>query len=110
MRNKLRRIATALTICCGTTGYASTLEGDTFIATFSPGYDFFNTRPARVIGNGADVRQGNFRFDFNAGPDGDIFDWQDNGGYVGSTHLVLSDLDFTDGSRLIWFSLIADGS
>lgn len=84
---------------------ASTLAGDTVTLTFQPGNDSLGTFS---VGPGIDRTLGNFQFEMNGGLAGDEFRFDDNGGFFSaSTSLVLSSLDFSDGSDLSGFSLIS---
>jgi hypothetical protein len=61
-----------------------------------------------VVGSGADDSFGAFSFDFDAGIQGDVFEWTSgSSAFLGGTPFVpdLFDLDFDDGSTLIHFVL-----
>ncbi|MBL8448037.1 MAG: PEP-CTERM sorting domain-containing protein [Zoogloeaceae bacterium] len=103
MRKVLKRIAYVSAIGLGSSlaagpAVAVALTGDTI--TFDGG-------PV-VVGAGIDRAFGVFAFDFDAGPDGDIFQWTSSAsGFLGGTPFVpnIFDLDFNDGSTLVGFDL-----
>ncbi|MCP4767667.1 MAG: VPLPA-CTERM sorting domain-containing protein [Gammaproteobacteria bacterium] len=84
---------------------AATLTGDQVTVDLLPTAGDFTSSP---IGAGFDLSVGVFRFDFNGGVDGDEFLFEDNGGFFSNSNsILLSTLDFDDGSDLLGFDLIS---
>jgi hypothetical protein len=82
------------------------LTGDTVTFEVIPGV----VAPIDVlVGAGNELTFGSFEFDFDAGANSDVFSWfaSDAGSLAGSTGLILSGLDFADGSSLVGFNLFS---
>jgi hypothetical protein len=101
-------LATCMTVAsfCAS---ASTLTGDEVTITTTPSVF---TMPL-TVGAGTDLSvgsgSGTFLFDLNRGPDGNRFTLTSVGSstFSGSNSFTFSDLDFTDGSLLTGFNLLA---
>ena len=102
MKKAFLCLALSLSSCLA---QASVLTGDSVVFQADPGV----IAPASAtVGAGDEFVFLNFRFDLDAGPGADGFSWVSEpgaGGLAGSTSIVLSDLDFTDGSSLVGFEL-----
>lgn len=106
MKDWFRNIVVCSSLVAAIPASASTLNGDSLSITFQPGNNVLGANV--TVGPGVDLTLGGFTFDLNAGADGDEFIFMDGGGFFsGSTSLVLSDLDFSDGSSLVNFSLLS---
>lgn len=83
--------------------FTATLLGDEVLLTFDP----TNYVRSGIVGEGFDIEQGVFLFDFNAGIAGDRFSWiaLETGGFGGATGFTLSSLDFSDGMQLAGFEI-----
>jgi hypothetical protein len=85
---------------------AGLVVGDSVTLTLNAGAGSFNA----TIVPGDDLVINNFRFDFNAGPEGNIFDFRSTpfGGFLaGSTSFTLSSILFDDGSPLSGFNVFS---
>ena len=84
---------------------AGLTPGDSVILTFSPSG---GTNSNTVVA-GDDLVFGNFRFDYNEGAQGDIFNFRSipTGGFLGgSTSMILSSLLFDGGASLLGFTVL----
>lgn len=88
----------------GTLPAASLLPGDNVQMIYNPGA----INVISAVGPGDEYSVGVFQFDFNSGPNGDVFAWSSvgNGFSANVTSITLSGLAFSDSSTLVGFDVL----
>lgn len=105
MKFPVRSATAAAMLLSANLASAGLVTGDAVTLTFHPS----EAASGGVVGAGNDFSFGNFGFDLNEGPDGDIFHFRSvpqSGAFAGNPSFTVSGLLFEGGAPLLGFEVL----